>query len=167
MTGDFQPDTEIRIGFADEKRAYLPAHESGFTGDIHFKEGHGWAHDWLVNWMKTTDSIYWDVVVDQATEFSLELLYSCPKENVGAILELSNSGNRINTEITKSHDPEYLPSPDRIQRIEVYEKEWARLPMGNLNIDSGNQRIVLKAKEIPNGIVGEIKGLQLTKANAK
>ena len=165
VTGDFQPDTEIRIGFADEKKAYLPAHESGFTGDIHFKEGHGWAHDWLVNWINSEDSIYWDVVVDQPTEFSLELLYSCPIGNIGAVLEASNSENKLKAEIINSHDPEYFPSPDRIQRIEVYEKEWARLPMGNLNINSGNQRIVLKAKDIPNGMVGEIKGLQLTRVN--
>lgn len=167
VTGDFQPDTEIRIGFSNEEKAYLPAHEAGFSGDIHFKEGHGWAHDWLVNWTKITDSVYWEVVVDQPTEFSLELLYSCPKENVGAVLEAGNSGNRIKAEIAKSHDPEYFPSPDRIQRIEVYEKEWARLPMGNLKIDSGNQRIVLKANSIPNGMVGEIKGLFLTRVNTE
>lgn len=161
VTGDFKQDKEIRIGFVDEKKAYLPAHESGFSGDIHFMEGHGWAHDWLVNWTQSADSVYWDVVVDQATDFSLELLYSCPKENLGAVIEASNSGNKTRAEITLAHDPEYFPSPDRIKRIEVYEKEWARLAMGNLTLNPGNQRIVLKAKDIPNGFVGEIKGLQL------
>lgn len=167
LAADFKPDTEIRIGSEEEESAYLPAHEAGFSGDIHFMEGHGWAHDWLVNWTKTEDSVYWDVVVDRAANFNLELLYSCPTGNVGAVLTASNSGNKIEAEIIKPHDPEYFSSPDRIKRIEVYEKEWARLPLGILNIDSGNQQIVLKAKDIPNAMVGEIKGLRLTKIIAK
>ncbi len=167
VSEEFRAETEIRIGFKEEKSAYLPAHEAGFSGDIHFMEGHGWAHDWLVNWTKTVDSIYWDVVVDQASEYSLELLYSCSEENKGSVLEALNSGNANSAQITVAHDPEYLPSPDRIKRIEVYEKEWAKLSMGNLHINKGNQRIVLKAKDIPNAEVGEIKGLILTKVNAK
>ncbi len=163
IISDYTSDTEIRIGYESEKSAYLPSHEAGFSGDIHFMEGHGWAHDWLVNWTKTKDSVYWNVVVDQTTTFKLELLYSCTEGNVGAILEASNSGNRTEAEITKSHDPEYNASPDRIKRIEVYEKEWARLSLGNLKLENGNQQIVMKAIDIPNGKVGEIKGLQLTK----
>jgi arylsulfatase A-like enzyme len=54
VTNEFEPTTEIRIGFEEEQTAYLPAHEAGFSGDIHFMEGHGWAHDWLVNWQHTT-----------------------------------------------------------------------------------------------------------------
>ena len=37
----------------------LPAYEAEFTGSVHFKEGHGWAHDWLTDWKKETDSISW------------------------------------------------------------------------------------------------------------
>ena len=107
------------------------------------------------------------MVVDQPSEYSLELLYSCPEENTGAVLEALNSGNVTTAQITVAHDPEFLPSPDRIKRIEVYEKEWAILSMGNLHINTGNQQIVLKVKDIPNGMVGEIKGLQLTKVNVK
>ncbi len=163
VTKDYKPDDAIQIGFDAEKNTYLPAHESGFSGDIRFKEGHGWAHDWLVNWVNTSDSIYWDVVVDQPTEYRLHLLYSCPKENLGADLEVSTLGSSAHGQIQKAYDPEYLPSPDRIKRIEVYEKPWAKLDLGKLAVLKGNQRIVLRAGQISNGAVGEVKGLELVK----
>lgn len=167
VTSNFKPDAEIRIGFPDEKSAYLPAHEAGFSGALHFMEGHGWAHDWLVNWENSSDSIYWEVVVDQPTNFTVELLYSCPEENVGS--ELSIEGGKVanKARITEAHNPEYMPSPDRIPRIEVYEKEWATLDMGALQIAEGNQIIVLKANHIENNSVGEIKGLMLKKISIK
>lgn len=167
VTGDFSPSTEIRIGFTGEETIYLPAHEAGFSGDIRFMEGHGWAHDWLVNWTNTSDSVYWEVVVDQPGTFSIELLYSCTESNVGADLHLLCAGESASAVISKAHDPEYIPSPDRIPRIEVYEKEWARLKMGNLNISSGEQTIVLKAGNIPSGQVGEIKGLELKRITSE
>lgn len=131
VTGNFKPDSEIRIGFADETSAFLPAHEAGFSGDIHFMEGHGWAHDWLVNWVNMEDSIYWDVVVDQDTEFSIELLYACQEENIGSQLSVIVNGDKVDALMSIPHDPEYFQSPDRIKRIEVYEKEWAALSMEN------------------------------------
>jgi arylsulfatase A len=163
VTTDFEPATEIRLGFEEEMSAYLPAHEAGFSGEIHFMEGHGWAHDWLVNWVSASDSIYWDVVVEQDSKFKVDLLYSCPEDHVGSIISVSAADKREEASLSIPHDPEYLPSPDRIQRIEVYEKEWARLELGSLTIPQGNQRIVLKAETIPNGEVGEIKGLKLSK----
>ncbi len=163
VSDDFKSSTAIRIGFDKEASVYLPAHEAGFSGNIHFMEGHGWAHDWLVNWTNTSDSIYWEVVVDQPATFDVKLLYSCPEEYLGAKLTISTSGNECSATIEQKHDPEYIPSPDRVRRIEVYEKEWGKLPMGTLSIGAGNQVIVIKASDIPNGAVGEIKGLTLTK----
>ena len=165
VAGNFKPDAEIRIGFKNEVSAYLPAHEAGFSGDIHFKEGHGWAHDWLVNWVNKKDSIYWGVVVDEDSEFDLALLYACPESNIGSQLIASLQGSVIKADISIAHDPAYFPSPDRIPRIEVYEKEWATLPLGKLKFTKGNQQIVLKAGKIAKDIVGEIKGLKLTKVN--
>jgi arylsulfatase A len=163
VTNEFEPTTEIRIGFEEEQRAYLPAHEAGFSGDIHFMEGHGWAHDWLVNWQNIQDSIYWDVVVEQATSFELELLYSCPEEQIGSSLSVAVGGSHLEASLSVPHDPDYLPSPDRIQRIEVYEKEWASLVLGSFTIPRGNQQIVLKADMIPDEQVGDIKGLKLSR----
>ncbi len=159
----FKSDDEIKIGFDHEKEIYLPAHEAAFSGDIHFKEGHGWAHDWLVNWVNTTDSIYWDVVVNESANYELTMLYCCPEDKVGSEISAYCKESTLNSNISQAHNPPYVQSNDRVVRMEVYEKEWAKLPMGKLHISHGNQSIVLHASHIPNGEVGEIKGIELTK----
>ena len=161
VKNDFQPVPEIQIGFEGEEGVYLPAHESRFTGNIHFMEGHGWAHDWLVNWTNSEDSIVWEVVVDQPTSYIVVLSYSCPEENIGSTLIIKTDESSSESVISQAHDPDYLPSPDRIQRIEVYEKEWGRLDLGEIAVLPGVQEITLKAPKIPAGEVGEIKGLHL------
>jgi hypothetical protein len=83
---------------------------------------------------------------------------------VGSEISIGCGNQRTNAKISEVHNPEYIPSPDRIKRIEVYEKEWARLDMGALDIDEGKQQIVLSVKSILGSSVGEIKGLQLTQA---
>ena len=163
---NFRPVTEIKIGFEQESSAYLPAHEARFSGDIHFMEGHGWAHDWLVNWKNDQDSIFWEVAVDQDSEFQLELLYSCPEQSTGSQLTASVKDVTLAAVLEKAHDPEYIPSPDRIKRIEVYEKEWASLSLGNMKFPKGPQRLVLNATKIAEAGVGEIKGMRLTKVNS-
>ncbi len=161
MHEDYQPSTAIKIGFEGEEMVYLPAHEAGFTGEIHFMEGHGWAHDWLVNWTNTDDSIFWEVEVEQEAVFSVSLLYSCPQENIGSTLSLQTSQSEVMATIDKPFDPDYIPSPDRVTRIEVYEKDWARLDLGEIKVLPGREVITIKAVDIPAGQVGEIKGLQL------
>ena len=160
---DFRSDAEIRIGFEDEHSVYLPAHEAEFSGEIHYMEGHGWAHDWLVNWISKSDSVFWEVAVEESTKYRLDLLYCCAEENLGSELSVRCNGQTSDSEITMAYDPEYIPSPDRVKRIEVYEKKWAKLSLGELLIPGGSQQIVLKAKSIPNKMVGEIKGLMLTR----
>jgi hypothetical protein len=163
VSGDFTPSTEIRIGFPDEETIYLPAHEAGFSGDIRFMEGHGWAHDWLVNWKNTGDSIFWNVQVDQPYNYALDILYSCPEANIGSQITATSGDSKANGFIVQVHDPQYIQSNDRVVRMEVYEKEWASLPMGELHLSKGNQKIVLKAVQIKNGSVAEIKGIVLNK----
>ncbi len=163
VNASFTSDAQIKIGYEMENKTELPAHEASFSGDIHFKEGHGWAHDWLVNWKNTCDSIYWDVQVNQPSDYTLDILYSCPEANIGSELIAISGDSKASGSIVQAHDPQYIQGNDRIVRMEVYEKEWARLPMSELHLAKGNQKIVLKAVQIKNGSVGEIKGIVLRK----
>ena len=162
---DYQPQTEIRIGYPAERKAYLPAHEAGFSGTIHYKEGHGWAHDWLVNWTQPTDSIFWDVLIEKPTAFNLSVLYSCPASDVGTVLEGKVGDDTVAAQLITPHNPDFIPSPDRVKRQEVYEKVWARLSLGKIQFLPGHQTIVLRAKSIPGVQVGEIKGLVLDRVS--
>ncbi|MEM9675810.1 MAG: arylsulfatase [Bacteroidota bacterium] len=153
--------TTIPIGFSAQAKAVLPAHESYFSGNITFKEGHGWAHDWLVNWSGLNDKINWDVEVNAPVTYDVYLTYTTPQDDVGSIIQLQAGGSRLEDTLSTAFDPEYIPSPDRIQRIEVYEKEWAQTRLGEITLPSGSQTITLSANTIPGKQVAEVKGLTL------
>ncbi len=158
VKNDYRAQAKIEMAFPQERRVYLPAHEAAFAGHLEYKEGHGWAHDWLVNWKQPTDSIYWEVNVQQQSIFEAYMLYSASE--VGADITLSVGDSNYTATIKEVHDPAYIHSPDRVLRQEVYEKEWAELSFGHIAIPEGDQRIVLRAK--PKGSnVAEMKSLLL------
>lgn len=78
-----QEPSSIPLGYSEAPEVTLPAYEAKFTGKIKFEEGHGWAHDWLKNWVSTSDSIFWEIEVAEAGEYEVILLYTCPQKNTG------------------------------------------------------------------------------------
>ncbi len=149
VTSELGPPPAIQIGHQGYPETILPAPEARLSGNVKFSEYWGWANDWITNWQSLTDSIYWDLKVVEAAEYEVIIQYTCPETQVGAKISAQVDGQSLAKEITETHDPAYLPSPDRIQRWEVYEKIWKRISLGNVNIKAGKQRLLLQAPKIP------------------
>lgn len=148
------------------RRVLLQAPEAHFSGGIRYKQGNGWANDWLVNWQSPADSIWWDVVVERPGTYQLSLQYTAPAAARGSVVTVTaGNATRIRA-IPAGFDPPLKPSPDRIPRKEVYEKSWAWLPLGKLALPAGNHRILLRAKSIWDGPVAEVKALLLMAAGS-
>ncbi|GAB3547203.1 arylsulfatase [Spirosoma fluminis] len=143
------------------RRVLLQAPEAHFSGNIRYKQGNGWANDWLVNWRSPADSIWWDVEVERPGVYQLSLQYTAGAAALGALLTLTAGNQTLQQTIQTSFDPPLKPSPDRIPRKEVYEKPWAWLALGKLTLSRGNHRILLQAGSVPNGQVAELKALSL------
>ncbi|GAB3279666.1 sulfatase-like hydrolase/transferase [Larkinella harenae] len=144
------------------RRVLLQAPEARFSGAVRYKQGSGWANDWLVNWQSPADSIWWDVVVERAGVYRLSLQYTAPQAARGTILTVKAGNQTLQQVLPNGFDPPLKPSPDRIPRKEVYEKDWAWLPLGLLELPRGIQRIVVRAPSVPHGHGAELKALQLT-----
>ena len=69
----------------------------------------------------------------------------------------------VEATVAKAHDPAHIPSPDRVKRKEVYEKVWATLEMGTLDLPAGVTKLTASAAMIPGSQVMELKGVRLTK----
>lgn len=67
--------------------------------------------------------------------------------------------------IRKAHDPEPFPSPDRVPRIEVYEKAWAPLELGMLPLEKGRTRLTVRTSGAPDGPF-ELKAVRLRRVDA-
>jgi arylsulfatase A len=148
------------------RRVLLQAPEARFSDGIRYKQGNGWANDWLINWQSPADSIWWDIVVERPGTYELRLQYTAPAEVRGSVVTVTAGNETRHQTVPGGFDPPLKPSPDRVPRKEAYEKSWAWLPLGRLALPAGTHRILLRAKSVPNGHVADVKALLLTAAGA-
>ncbi|MDH3712095.1 MAG: arylsulfatase, partial [Cyclobacteriaceae bacterium] len=134
-----------------------PQEAMGITDSLQYQEGHGWAHDWLVNWKSPEDSVWWPLQLAEPTTYQVFMEYTVPDTDLGGQVLVRAGQQEINATITRAFDPDYIPSPDRVPRIEVYEKEWARLEIGSVTLPAGRLQVVLKALEVPGSQVCEFR----------
>jgi len=158
----------VRQGYKPEKaialntsHILLPAYEAEYTGNLRFAEGHGWAHDWLVNWSSTADTIRWLVESDTMRVFEVLLKYTCPPTDLGSVISVRLGEQSIQATVTDSFDPPFLPSPDRVKRKEAYEKEWANMRLGAIRIPGGKHHIKLIPVSVKHKRVSEVAGIEL------
>jgi arylsulfatase A-like enzyme len=144
-------------------RIELPTYEATFSGNLKYREGHGWVHDWLIHWTSPQDSIAWNVESALNQRFRIEMLYTCSAENIGSEIEVRAANQRITKRITKAFNPPPVLSPDRVPRKEVYEKAWEKVAIGSVLIPKGKSKIVISASHIEHKEVAEIKSIVLVK----
>ncbi len=145
--------------------AELPTYEATLSSGIEFKEGHGWAHDWVEKWNNTRDSIFWEIDCINPGRYIVEIEYLCKKVNVGSRIICSIGNQSRGVVIQQAFYSKQIPSPDRVPRKEAYEMSgWKRLKIGTFTIAEGKQIIKLKASKIKNNNVAEINLLRLTPA---
>lgn len=143
----------------------LPTYEAKLSSGIKFKEGHGWAHDWVEKWNTTSDSLYWEIDCKDPGTYTLEIEYLCAKADVGSRIICSIGKESKEVIIDKAFYSAQIPSPDRVPRKEAYEmKTWKRLKVGVYHISKGKQSVKLSALKIPNKNVAEINLIRLTPA---
>ena len=61
--------------------------------------------------------------------------------------------------VSQAHDPKPVHSPDRVPRKEVYEKTWATLDLGTLELPMGSARLDVRAATIAGEQVMDLKAV--------
>lgn len=165
VTRELPTKRPIPVGFDEASTIILPAVESEFSGGVQFQGESGWSNDWLVNWNNPRDKISWNIDVVQSSVFEVSIAYTLPEGGEGIRINASSKGEEISEVINEAFDPEFVPSPDRVTRGEVYEKDWSHISLGRLTLEEGIQKISLTAVPIPGKPGIELKSLILTKSN--
>lgn len=134
----------------------LPASASQFSGSLKFKEGHGWTHDWIINWTNLSDSIWWDVSSEEEQSFEVSVEY-VRADLSEAQIQISTTLSDASGFLKGGTDTVMIVSPDRIPRKEVYErKQWAEGKLGIVSVPKGQSRVVIRALQTGNGTVAEL-----------
>ncbi|MHC4521382.1 MAG: hypothetical protein ACYTAS_22545, partial [Planctomycetota bacterium] len=153
------------VGYRNWPAVTLPGHEAflepaGRQG-ISYVGRSGWANDWITNWTDPQAYAWWPLKVVASGRFEVIVLYTCGEENLGTRLQIDVGGKRVEGIVERLHDPPPIPSPDRVPRGEVYEKVWAPLTLGTLELGPGTTRLVARALEIPGKQACDVKAVRL------
>jgi arylsulfatase A len=153
----------IPVGYNEAPIVNLPAVESSFSGSIEFYGDSGWSNDWITNWTSVRDSVWWELEVVDAGEYTVSVEYTLKEENRGVEISAYTSHQSLSKSIDKAFDPDFLPSPDRVERGEVYEKPWAKVELGSTQLEEGNQTLTIKSTKIPGAAAIDLYRINLEK----
>lgn len=160
------PETDDRtftIGHPKFTFTHIPARDGIAHGSI--QRSNRFPNDsFFNNWTSTSDSITWEAEVLSDGNFEVEIYYTCPSEDVGALIELSFAGGKLAGKITDAHNPPLTGMEnDRVERMESYVKNFKPLKLGTIHLKKGEGVLTLKATEIPGAQVMEFRLLVLKK----
>lgn len=153
----------IEIGHRVAPSVELPAHEATLGGKLQFREGHGWANDWIVNMQHPEDEIIWQIKVITEGYYNAYLELDSPSANVGKEIRMNRELLYTRYKLDRAYVSKNIISPDRVKRKEVYQKEWPKMELGNVFLEKGTYTIGISPGEegFPEKI--EIKSLKFQK----
>jgi arylsulfatase A-like enzyme len=161
---DFRKDSRpFPVGNVEFPIAQLPARDGVPSGGVK-RSANAPNCSYFTNWTKTDDAISWNVETLTAGRYDLELLYTCPKDSVGATVELSFSERTLSGKVVEAHDPPLRGREnDRVPRVgESYVKDFRPWKLGSLELPKGAGTLKLRATSIPGPSVMDIRGLNVT-----
>ena len=169
VTKDGFDPIPIPIGYEQRDEVVLPGHEAYLVPEskkgISYCGRNGWANDYVTNWTDTDAYPYWEVDVVRPGQYEITLMYVCGKDDVGAKVRVEIGGRSVEGQITSPHDPEAIPSPDRVPRKEVFEKVWKPLTLGRVTLKKGQTRLQVEALSKPGQTVMDLKAVHVRRVD--
>jgi arylsulfatase A-like enzyme len=151
------------VGYAEMPLTRLPARDGVPHGNVR-RSMRAPNCSYFTGWTSTDDRITWDIEVATAGRYEVEVLYTCPKSEVGSRIELSFKESRLEGKVTEAHDPPLRGAEnDRVPREgESYMKDFKPLSLGTTTLDRGRGTLTLRALQIPGKQVMDVRGVRLT-----
>jgi arylsulfatase A len=154
----------IPVGYQQENPVTLHAHQAYFDDGLRFFAGAGYAHDYLTNWSNPAAKVWFDIDVIQPGEYEVTLLYGCSDADSGSMIKVSAEFANVAGPIRPAMAPVIpLPHRDAAGHKQLVIRDWQRLPLGQLHLDSGADRLVVQATNLKGAFVMDFKGVELRK----
>ena len=163
-TGNFEP-IPTGLGYPSRPDVTLPGNEAYLIPapgqGINYDVAAGWANDWVTDWVSAEAYPQWPVDVQTAGRYEITLQYTIAEAHVGGRLRATVGGQSLEKTVDRAHDPLPVFSPDRVLRKEVYEKEWASLPMGTVRLEAGVTQLSVHALTLEEGRSIDLKAVRV------
>jgi arylsulfatase A-like enzyme len=163
VLADFKKDDRpFPVGFAELPLAQLPARDGVAKGGVR-RSASAPNCSFFTNWASPDDRITWDIEVNAAGRYEVEVWYTCPRADVGSTVEVGLGDARLTARVADPHDPPLRGAEnDRVPRVgESLVKDFRPLRLGVLELPKGRGLLTLRATDIPGKQVMDIRGVTL------
>ena len=151
------------VGYVEFPRTPLPARDGIPHGSINRSAGAPNC-SYFVNWTGLDDHVTWDIDVNTAGTYDVEILYTCPLADAGSTIELEFKGTKLVGKVAPGWDPPLYTNQDTLPRPagESRMKEVRPLALGAIRLEKGRGLLTLRAISIPNRSVMDVRQVNLT-----
>jgi hypothetical protein len=151
------------VGHRELPAATLPARDGVPHGGVR-RSASAPNCSYFTHWTAPDDRITWDVEVNTPGRYEAVIYHTCPKEAVGAAVELTLNGATWTGKTTEAHDPPLVgAAEDRVSRGgESYVKDFKPLSLGVVEVKKGRGPLTLRATSIPGQGVMDVRSVVLT-----
>ncbi len=129
------------VGYAQAPATELFAPDAARKGDLKYFVKNGFAHDWFTGWQRPADTAIWKIEVVESGNYKVRLKYNCDQGFLGSIMQIKIGDKMTGKSVEVPFTGKLYPSPDRVTRIEAYEKDWSTLEVGTLNLTKGMHQL--------------------------
>ena len=151
------------VGYRELPITHLPARDGVPHGNVR-RSSKAPNCSFFTNWTSPDDRITWDIEVATAGKYETVVYYTCPKADVGSVVELSFNGSRLETTVAVPHDPPLRGQEhDRFPREgESLVKDFKPMRLGVLDLKPGRGELTLRALKGPGKTVMDVRLVLLT-----
>ncbi len=154
-------DRPFPVGYS--KRTMLPARDGVPGGGVERSAGPPNC-SFFSNWTAKSDFMTWDIEVAESGQYESEIYYTCRPEDVGAAVEFSFNGARVQGKVNEAYNPPLIGAEyDRVPRQESYWKDFRPLKVGTISLAKARGKLTLRALEIPGKRVADVRYVALTR----
>jgi hypothetical protein len=158
-----KPDARpFPVGFAEFPRTVLPARDGVPHGGVK-RSASAPNCSFFTAWTKPEDSMTWEVAVNTAGRYEAIVHYTCPKTEVGSVVELTLDKARWSGAIAEGHDPPLRGrEQDRVPRdAESYVKDFRPQSLGVVEVPAGKATLTLRATKVPSTQIADVRAVEL------
>lgn len=144
LTGDTFAATDVTA---------LQAEDSKLHGALKFRRKQGWAHDSILNWASSDDSVVWNLDVLRRGRYEITLMYGSAPDGVGTKIQIQSGDERAEATIQHAHDP--MPAGNKSRtRTSVWTTgpvpimTWVPLTFPPISLKKGSARLVVRVVDL-------------------
>jgi arylsulfatase A len=162
LVSGYKPVTTIEAGFPDEKSFVLPVQDALLSGSVKYSSIHP-NQSYTRQWITDGDSVYWTLNINRKGKYRVEMQYGCPEGETGSKMSVTSASGSVVFTIDQPFNSEVLPDRDYVKRSESVERTWKWMDIGELTLEAGNERIVLKLISKEKNEAGIIKAIRFVR----